>query len=115
MYKLLENSIQRLSDNACIPQAEGNTDYEQFVTDVGEQGLSIVEGETVISPDYVALRTGVDGYEQLSKQLEMQSDDLINTTTTWIDHVNSVKTAFPKSNTGSSSNADLPQWVKDLA
>lgn len=31
MYKLNQNSITRLSDNACIPLAEGNTDYENFI------------------------------------------------------------------------------------
>lgn len=31
MYKLNENSITRLSDNACIPLAEGNTDYQTYL------------------------------------------------------------------------------------
>ena len=114
MYKLYENSIKRFSDTTSFPQAEDNIDYHQFITDVKEQGLSIVEGETVVVPNWLALRTGVDGYKPLSKQLEMQSDDSINTTTTWIDHVISVKETFPKSITGSESNAELPQWVKDL-
>jgi hypothetical protein len=114
MYKLLEHGIIRLSDNAWIPQAEDNIGYQQFITDVKEQGLSIVEGETVVVPNWLTLRTGADGYKPLSKQLEMQSDDSINTTTTWIDHVISVKTEFPKTITGSESNAELPQWVKDL-
>jgi len=114
MYKLLEHGITRLSDNAWIPQAENNIGYQQFITDVKKKGISIVEGETVVVPNWLALRTGVDGYETLSKQLEMQSDDSINTTTTWIDHVISVKTTFPKTITGSESNAELPKWVKDL-
>lgn len=114
MYKLLiKESILRIKDSASIPQAEGNSDYQQFIKDVKEQGLSIVEGETIIEPNWLALRTGV-GYETVTKQLEMQSDDLINDTTTWIDHVNSVKTEFPKTITGSESNAELPEWVKDL-
>jgi hypothetical protein len=31
MYKLSTNSIIRLSDNACIPFAEGNTDYQAYL------------------------------------------------------------------------------------
>lgn len=30
MYKLNENSVTRLADGACIPFANGNTDYEEY-------------------------------------------------------------------------------------
>ena len=30
MYKLAQSSIIRLSDNACIPLADGNMDYEAY-------------------------------------------------------------------------------------
>ena len=69
MYKLNENSIQRLSDNASIPQASGNRDYQQFLQDVKKEGISIVEGSDVVEPDYVALRTGVDGLPLLVNSL----------------------------------------------
>lgn len=36
MYKLNQNSITRLSDNASIPLAEGNTDYQQYLTWIAE-------------------------------------------------------------------------------
>jgi hypothetical protein len=42
MYKLNEDSIQRLSDNASIPQAEGNRDYQQFLQDVKVNGLTML-------------------------------------------------------------------------
>ena len=111
MYKLNENSIQRLSDNASIPQAEGNRDYQQFLQDVKVNGISIVEGQDVIAPDYVALRTGADGYASTGDQLGMiAAGDGSHAT-----HVASVKTAFPKSNTGGTTIAAVPDWVQAAA
>jgi len=106
MYKLNENGIQRLSDNASIPQAEGNRDYQQFLQDVKVNGLTIVEGADVIEPDYVALRTGVDGYASTGEQFGMQTDG------TWDAHIADVKTRFPKTITGGTTIADVPAWVK---
>jgi len=109
MYKLTENSIQRNSDNAFIPQAEGNIDYQQFLQDVAEQGIGIVEGQDIIAPDYVALRTGVDGYASTGEQLDMQYKG------TWEAHIEDVKTRFPKTNTGSTTIADVDDWVQEKA
>ena len=111
MYKLIQNSIQRLSDDAAIPQDTGNRDYQQFLQDVKVNGISIVEGADVISPDYVALRTGVDGYASTGDQLGMiAAGDGSHAT-----HVASVKTAFPKSNTGGTTIAAVPSWVQTAA
>ena len=109
MYKLTENGIQRTSDNAGIPLAEGNRDYQQFIQDVAEQGIGIVEGKDVIAPDYVALRTGVDGYASTGDQLDMQYKG------TWEAHIEDVKTRFPKTNTGSTTIADVDDWVQEKA
>ena len=110
MYKLTdENSIQRLSDNASIPQATGNRDYQQFLQDVKVNTISIVEGADVVEPDYVALRTGVDGYASIGEQLGMQTDG------TWDDHVAEVKAKFPKTITGGTTIADVPAWVQEEA
>ena len=110
MYKLTdENSITRLSDNASIPQAEGNRDYQQFLQDVKKQGISIVEGSDVVEPDYVALRTGVDGYASTGEQFGMQIDG------TWDAHVAEVKAKFPKTITGGTTIADVPAWVQEEA
>ncbi len=111
MYKLNENSIQRLSDNAFIPRAEGNRDYQQFLQDVKVNGISIVEGEDVIEPDYVALRTGEDGYASIGEQLDMQYKN----DGSWEAHILDVKTRFPKANTGSTTIADVPDWVQEEA
>ena len=115
MYKLKqhENSygIIRLSDNAYIPQAEDNRDYQQFLQDVKVNTISIVEGADVIAPDYVALRTGVDGYASTGDQLGMiAAGDGSHAT-----HVAAVKTEFPKSNTGGTTIATVPDWVQEAA
>jgi hypothetical protein len=109
MYKLNEETIQRLSDGASIPQAEGNRDYQQFLQDVKVNGLTIVEGADVIEPDYVALRTGVDGYASTGEQLGMIADG------TQVAHVADVKTRFPKTITGGTTIADVPAWVQEEA
>ena len=109
MYKLNEDSIKRLSDGASIPQAEGNRDYQQFLQDVKVNGLTIVEGADVIEPDYVALRTGVDGYASTGEQLGMVADG------TQAAHVADVKTRFPKTIIGGTTIADVPAWVKTEA
>ena len=115
MYKLNKfedsYSIQRLSDGASIPQAEGNRDYQQFLQDVKVHTISIVEGADVIAPDYVALRTGADGYASTGDQLGMiAAGDGSHAT-----HVASVKTEFPKSNTGGTTIATVPDWVQTAA
>jgi len=93
MYKLTKNEdvygIKRLSDNAFIPQANGNRDYQQFLQDVKKEGISIVEGIDVVEPDYVALRTGEDGYASTGEQFGMQTDG------TWDAHIAEVKAKFP--------------------
>ncbi len=106
MYKLTEHSIHRLSDSASIPQADGNRDYQQFLQDVKVNGLSIVEGADVIEPDYVALRTGQDGYAPTGEQFGMQTDG------TWDAHIAEVKAKFPKTITGGTTIADVPAWVQ---
>ena len=106
MYKLNENSIQRLSDGASIPMAEGNRDYQQFLQDVKEHSLSIVEGSDVVEPDYIALRTGADGYASTGEQLGMQTDG------TWDAHVAEVKAKFPKTILGGTTLANVPEWVE---
>ena len=109
MYKLDDHSIQRLSDNVTIPQSEGNTDYQKFLQDVKEHTISIVEGADVVEPDYVALRTGADGYASTGEQFGMQTDG------TWDAHIADVKTRFPKTITGGTTIADVPAWVQEEA
>jgi len=106
MYKLRAESIQRLSDGAGIPLAEGNRDYQQFLQDVKKEGISIVEGSDVVEPDYVALRTGGDGYASTGEQFGMQTDG------TWDAHVAEVKAKFPKTIKGGTTVDEVPAWVE---
>ena len=51
--------------------------------------------------DYIRKRTGADGttdtiYLPIEQQLDMQYWDAVNGTTTWKDHVASVKSKYPK-------------------
>ena len=114
MYKLetiktTGETVIKRNDGANIPQAEGNRDYQQFLQDVKKEGISIVEGADVVEPDYVALRTGVDGYASTGEQFGMQTDG------TWDAHVAEVKAKFPKTITGGTTIADVPAWVQEEA
>jgi len=43
MYKILsDDNIKK--ENSYIPTDPANTDYQQFIQDVAEQGIGIVEG-----------------------------------------------------------------------
>ena len=109
MYKLLDESIKRAEDGVFIPTDPSNRDYQQFLQDVKSEGISIVEGADVVEPDYVALRTGEDGYASVTEQLGMQTDG------TWDTHVAEVKAKFPKTITGGTTIADVPAWVQEAA
>ena len=112
MYKisLLDEYIIRKSDNACIPKDSGNRDYQQFLQDVKEQSIGIVEGPDIITPDYKEQR--LEEYPSLEDQQDMQYWDAVNGTTTWKDKINEIKTKYPKTNTGSTTVGDVPSWVE---
>ena len=107
MYKLTENAVTRLSDNASIPLVAGNTDYQQFLDWINEGNTP--EGADVIAPDYAALRTGPDGYASTGDQLGMIAEG------TQAAHVAAVKAAFPKSITGGTTLAEVPAEILTAA
>ncbi len=71
-----------------IPRAPENSDYQQFIKDVAEQGIEIVEGPDIIEPDYVTLRQ--QAYQSSKEQLDMMYWDKVNGTTTWEDTIQTI-------------------------
>lgn len=92
-----------------VPEAEGNRHYQEILDWVNEGNLP--EGADVIEPDYVALRTGTDGYASIAEQMDMQ----YKADGSWEAHIASVKEAFPKTITGGVTQAEVPQALLDAA
>jgi ABC-type glycerol-3-phosphate transport system substrate-binding protein len=90
-----------------VPNDPANKDYQDILDWINAGNTPT--GPDVIAPDYIALRTGPDGYAPIHEQLAMQTDG------TWDAHVADVKTRFPKSNTGSTTIGDVPQDILDAA
>ena len=117
-YKILETrinedvstSILNKDTGIICPQCTGNKEYDQFLQDVKEQGIGIVEGPDIVTPDYKEQRLAE--YPSLTDQQDMQYWDAVNGTTTWKDKINEIKTKYPKTNTGSTTVGDLPSWVQ---
>ena len=113
MYKIIQriglpDQIYRKLDSAWIPKVSGNKDYDQFVEDVKEQGLSIVEGADLTTDSYVDLRQ--KEYHSLSDQQDMQYWDQENGTTYWIDMIRTIKNKYPKSIVATTKVQPLPEW-----
>ena len=105
-----ENIIFRKSDGTFIPRDTINRDYQQFVDDILEKGLGIVEGA-----DYVGVTTYTEArraeYPPLEEQLDKIYHDGIEV---WRMDITRIKNKYPKSQLGITSIAPLPQWVIDL-
>jgi len=63
-------------------------------TDIRQKWVSDAWQDDPVVPDYAELRRGA--YESWGDQLDMQYHDLLDSTTTWRDHVAVVKAAHPK-------------------
>ena len=114
-YKLIQNpydsddyTITRISDSASIPKDSNNSDYKQFLQDVKEQDLSIVEGPDVVTPDYKEQRLAE--YPSIEDQL----DKIYHSTlTAWKADIKAIKDKYPKTNTGSTAVGSVPSWVQE--
>ena len=110
MYKITsDNNIKK--GNTFIPLNPANRDYQQFVQDVAEQGLSIVEGPDVDEPSYAELRA--TEYPSREDQFDMMYWDKINGTTTWKDTIQAVKDKYPKTITGGTNIGSIPTWIQE--
>ena len=115
MYKIL-HSLNQYSiqfGNLNIPVDPANSDYQQFIQDVAEQGIEIVEGQDIIEPDYATLRS--QEYPSREDQLDMMYWDKVNGTTVWEDTIQAVKDKYPKTITGGTTIGEVPTWVQEAA
>ena len=113
MYKIL-HSLDQYSiqfGNSNIPRDPANSNYQQFIQDVAEQGIGIVEGPDIIEPDYATLRS--QEYPSLQEQEDMKYWDEINGTTVWRDTITAIKEKYPKTITGGTTIGEVPTWVQE--
>ena len=113
MYKLHEGSsyIEK-TPGYFIPVDPENSDYQQFIQDVAEQGYDIVEGPTITPLQYDELRASE--YPSREDQLDMMYWDKVNGTTTWEDTIKAIKDKYPKTLTEGSYAGEIPDWVKEV-
>jgi len=94
--------------NIAIPKDDANTSYKKFLRDVKKEGIDIVEGPDVVTPDYKTQR--VAEYPSIEDQL----DKIYHSTlTAWKADIKAVKDKYPKTNTGSTTVGSVPSWVQE--
>ena len=114
-YKLQKtgdtDTIIEQSEGWSIPRSSGNRHYQQFIQDVAEQGIEIVEGPDIIELSYVELRAAE--YPPLQEQEDMKYWDEINGTTVWRDTITAIKERYPKTITGGTTIGEVPAWIQE--
>ena len=109
MYKItLDDNIKK--GNSHIPLDPANSDYQQFIKDVAEQGIGIVEGPDVVEPSYSELRTSE--YPPITDQLDKIYHSGV---TAWKKNIKAIKDKHPKTITGGTTIGDVPNWVQEAA
>ena len=96
-----------INGNMSVPNDPANRHYQELLDWINEGNTPT--GADVIAPDYVALRTGPDGYASTGDQLGMIADG------TQAAHVAAVKAEFPKSITGGTTLAAVPAEILTAA
>lgn len=111
MYKLHEDSsfIEK-TPGYFIPVNSENTDYQRFIQDVVEQGISIVEGPDVVEPSYAELRAAE--YPSYSDQFDQIYHEGVDA---WKASIQQIKDRYPKTITGGTTVASVPSWVQEAA
>ena len=91
-----------------IPLDNSNRHYQQFVDDIYEQGIGIVEGV-----DYVGVTTYTEAraaeYPPIVDQLDKIYHEGIDA---WKADIKAIKDKYPKTQVGITSIAPIPDWVK---
>ena len=72
-----------------IPRDQANTDYQQFIQDVAEQGIDIVEGPDVVQPSYAELRA--PEYPPIEDQLDKIYHSGVNA---WKTQIKEIKESY---------------------
>ena len=112
MYKFTDDTtIKRLSDGVFIPKDDSNRDYQRFVKDVKEHGLSIAEGpDIVVKEDYATARRKAYGsiQDQLDKIYHKGLD-------AWKSDILAIKDAIPRSQERTTTVGSVPDWVQTEA
>jgi len=105
MYKVHDgNSISK--GTLFIPNDPGNSDYQQFIQDVAEQGYDIVEGPDVVQPSYAELRA--PEYPPIADQLDKIYHSGV---AAWKKDIKEIKDRYPKAITGRTDIGPLPEWL----
>ena len=93
-----------------IPLDNSNRHYQQFVDDIYEQGIGIVEGV-----DYVGVTTYTEAraaeYPPIVDQLDKIYHEGIDA---WKADIKAIKDKYPKTQVGITSIAPIPDWVKTI-
>jgi len=109
MYKITsDDNIKK--GNSYIPLDPANSDYQQFIKDVAEQGIGIVEGPDVVEPSYSELRTSE--YPPITDQLDKIYHSGV---TAWKTQIKEIKDKYPKTITGDTTIGEVPAWVQEAA
>ena len=112
MYKLYKsgNIYSLQTGSTSIPVDPANSDYQQFIQNVSEQGIGIVEGPDVVQPSYAELR--VSEYPSITDQLDKIYHSGV---TAWKKDIKAIKDKHPKTITGGTTIGDVPDWVQTAA
>ena len=112
MYKLISDpfgtgyAIQKLGSQISFLVDPENSDYQQFIENVAEQGYDIVEGPDVVQPSYADLRRA--DYPPIEDQLDKIYHGGVNA---WKAQIKEIKDRHPKGITGRTDIAPIPDWV----
>ena len=109
MYKII-NDYQIRKGNSFIPRDPDNSDYQQFIKDVYEQGTGIVEGA-----NYVGVVSYTDARREEYPPLEEQLDKIYHEgIDAWKADIKAIKDKYPKTQVGITSIAPIPDWVNTV-
>lgn len=100
----------RESSNLVIPIDQTNLDYQQFIKDVAEHGIEIVEGPDIVEPDYATLRQ--QEYPSYADQFDQIYHEGVDA---WKAGIQEIKDKYPKTITGGTTIGEVPAWVQEAA